>query len=204
MLEDLEALDKLVNDPARPVNLVFAGKAHPRDEGGKRLLQRVFEVSRDPRFLGKVLILEGYDMSIGRALTSGVDVWLNNPRRPLEASGTSGQKVVLNGGLNCSILDGWWAEGFDGRNGFAIGDGEVHRDPKLQDRRDGEALHDVLENEVVPLFFDREHDIPHAWLARVKRGMATLAWRFCADRMVIDYAEGGYLPAAGIQLSDPR
>ncbi|MEM9069327.1 MAG: alpha-glucan family phosphorylase [Myxococcota bacterium] len=204
VLQDTDLLDAIVNDPERPVNFVFAGKAHPRDEGGKRLLQRVFEVSRDPRFVGKVVCLSNYDMALGRTLTRGVDLWLNNPRRPLEASGTSGQKAVLNGVLNCSILDGWWAEGFDGENGFAIGDGEVQRDPRLQDRRDADALLDVLREEVVPLFFDRPGGLPKGWLARIKRAYVTLAWRFSAERMVRDYATSGYLPAGGVQLSDPR
>ncbi|MBX3249520.1 MAG: alpha-glucan family phosphorylase [Myxococcales bacterium] len=205
VLEDLEVLDALVNDPARPMRFVFAGKAHPRDEGGKRLLQKVFRASRDPRFLGKVVLLEGYDLSLGRALTRGVDVWLNNPRRPLEASGTSGQKAAMNGVLNCSILDGWWAEGFDGDNGFAIGRGEVHRDLKLQDARDQEELVRVLREEVAPLYYDRDASgLARGWLRRVKRAMATLGWRFNADRMVRDYAKGGYLPAAGVQLSEPR
>ncbi|HJL03574.1 MAG TPA: alpha-glucan family phosphorylase [Polyangiaceae bacterium LLY-WYZ-15_(1-7)] len=204
LLKDLDALDELVNDPERPMRVVFAGKAHPKDEGGKKLIQRVFEVGRDPRFLGKVILLSDYDIGVGRGLTRGVDVWLNNPRRPLEASGTSGQKVVLNGGLNCSILDGWWAEGWDGENGFAIGDGEVHKDIRLQDARDHEALVAVLRDEVKPLFYTREHGLPLEWLHRVKRGFATLAWRFNSDRMVRDYAVGSYFPAAGVQLADHR
>ncbi len=205
VLEDLDVLDALVNDPKHPMRFVFAGKAHPKDEGGKRLLQTVFRASRDPRFLGKVVLLEGYDLSLGRALTRGVDVWLNNPRRPLEASGTSGQKAVLNGALNCSILDGWWEEGFDGANGFAIGAGEVHRDVAIQDQRDQEDLVRVLREEVAPLYYLRDASgTPTAWLHRVKRAMATLAWRFVADRMVRDYAISGYLPAGGVQLSDAR
>lgn len=205
VLEDLDVLDALVNDPAHPMRFVFAGKAHPKDEGGKRLLQTVFRASRDPRFLGKVVLLEGYDLSLGRALTRGVDVWLNNPRRPLEASGTSGQKAVLNGALNCSILDGWWDEGFDGQNGFAIGDGEVHRDIAVQDQRDQEELVRVLRDEVAPLYYARDAaGRPAAWLARVKRAMATLSWRFVSDRMVRDYAIGGYFPAGGVQLTDAR
>lgn len=204
LADDLDFLDALVNAPGRPVNVVFAGKAHPRDDGGKRLIQRLFELSRDPRFLGKLVVLEGYDMALGKVLTRGVDVWLNNPRRPLEASGTSGQKVALNGGLNCSILDGWWAEAFDGDNGFAIGDGEVHRDPKLQDRRDAEALRRTLAEEVVPLFFDRSGGVPRRWLARVKRSLGTLPWRFCSDRMVLDYVRQAYAPAAGALLAEAR
>tara|TARA_B100001179_G_C18565434_1_gene392547 strand:- start:440 stop:1435 length:996 start_codon:yes stop_codon:yes gene_type:complete len=204
LFQDLDRLDALVNDAERPMRFVFAGKAHPRDEGGKKLIQKIHGVARDPRFLGKVILLGGYDIAVGRALTAGVDVWLNNPRRPLEASGTSGQKVVLNAGLNCSILDGWWAEGWDGTNGFAIGDGQVHRDHRLQDERDGESLLAVLQDEVAPLYYERHDGLPQAWIARIRRSMATLAWRFNSDRMVLDYARNAYLPAAGIQLAEAR
>lgn len=204
LFQDLDVLDQIVNDPSRPMRFVFAGKAHPRDEGGKKLIQRIHGIARDPRFLGKVILLGGYDIAVGRALTAGVDVWLNNPRRPLEASGTSGQKVVLNAGLNCSVLDGWWAEGFDGTNGFAIGDGAVHRDHSLQDARDGEALLAVLRGEVAPLYYERRAGLPEGWIERIRRSMVTLGWRFNADRMVLDYARGAYLPAAGVQLAEAR
>jgi starch phosphorylase len=133
----------------------------------------------------------------------GVDVWLNTPRRPLEASGTSGQKVVLNGGLNLSILDGWWAEAYDGTNGFAIGAGETHSSTDTQDARDAEALYRVLEDEVVPLYYARDRDgLPRGWLARMKHSIRTLGWRFSADRMVMDYVRKCYLPAAGGVSSD--
>jgi starch phosphorylase len=132
-----------------------------------------------------------------------VDVWLNTPRRPLEASGTSGQKVVLNGGLNLSILDGWWAEAYDGTNGFAIGSGEMHSSNETQDERDATALYRVLEEEVVPLYYARNVDgLPHGWLARMKRSIRTLGWRYSADRMVMDYVRKCYLPAAGGMSSD--
>jgi starch phosphorylase len=128
----------------------------------------------------------------------GVDVWLNNPRRPLEASGTSGQKVVLNGGLNCSVLDGWWAEAFDGANGFAIGNGRVHVDSEKQDARDAKDLYRVLTQEVIPLYYDRDQDdLPQQWISRMKRAVRTLGWRFNADRMVMDYVLQTYIPAAG-------
>ena len=137
-------------------------------------------------------------MNVGRHLVQGVDVWLNNPRRPLEASGTSGQKVVLNGGLNLSILDGWWAEAYDGENGFAIGAGEAHQDAELQDERDAESLYRVLEDLVIPLYYARDEDgLPRGWIARMKRSIRTLGWRFNADRMVMDYVRHCYLPAAG-------
>jgi starch phosphorylase len=155
-------------------------------------------MSQQPEFKGRVVLLEDYDINLGRHLVQGVDVWLNNPRRPLEASGTSGQKVVLNGGLNCSILDGWWAEAFDGSNGFAIGNGRTHVDQEIQDTRDAANLLDVIRNEVIPLFYERDaDDLPQQWIKRMKRAVRTLGWRFNADRMVMDYVNSMYVPAAG-------
>lgn len=203
LFQDLDRLDRLVNHPERPVQIVYAGKAHPRDTGGKALAQRVANLEKDPRFAGRIVFIENYTMHVGRQLVQGVDVWLNTPRRPLEACGTSGQKCILNGVLNCSILDGWWAEAYDGGNGFAIGNGEVHANPEIQDERDAQALFEVLEREVVPLYYDRQADrtgsenLPRGWMARVKRAMRTLAWRYNADRMVMDYVRECYLPAAG-------
>jgi starch phosphorylase len=206
VLQDIERIVSLVNDPRKPIQLVFAGKAHPLDRPGKAILQEVSRLMRDARFAGKVLFVEDYDINVGRHLVQGVDVWLNTPRRPLEASGTSGQKVVLNGGLNLSILDGWWAEAYDGLNGFAIGMGETHTSVDVHDARDGEALRSVLEEEVVPLYYDRDRDgLPRKWIARMKRGIRTLGWRFSADRMVTDYVLKSYVPAAGGTSSDmPR
>ena len=198
ILEDLEAVASLINDPQTPIQFVFAGKAHPRDRPGKEVLQQIARLGRDPRFAGKVLFVEDYDINVGRHLVQGVDVWLNNPRRPLEASGTSGQKVVLNGGLNLSILDGWWAEAYDGRNGFAVGGGETHSAVDVHDRRDAEALLKVLRDEVIPLYYDRDVDgLPRAWISRMKRAIRTLGWRFSAARMVADYVTQSYIPAAG-------
>ncbi len=198
ILEDFEAIASLVNDPQTPIQFVFAGKAHPRDRPGKEILQQLARLGRDPRFAGKVLFVEDYDINVGRHLVQGVDVWLNNPRRPLEASGTSGQKVVLNGGLNLSILDGWWAEAYDGRNGFAIGGGETHSAVDVHDRRDAAALLKVLRDEVIPLYYDRDVDgLPRAWISRIKRAIRTLGWRFSAGRMVADYVLESYIPAAG-------
>ncbi len=198
ILNDIDRLDELINDPQRPIQIVFSGKAHPADEPGKRILQNIIRVSRDPRFRGKIVFLENYDISRARHLVQGVDVWLNNPRRPLEASGTSGQKVVLNGGLNCSILDGWWAEAYDGSNGFAIGNGRTHVNSEVQDRRDADDLYRVLKNEVIPLYYNRDHDdLPRAWINHMKRTVITLGWRFNADRMVMDYVRETYVPAAG-------
>ncbi len=198
LMEDPDQLDEMMNDPKRPVQFIFAGKAHPKDENGKRMLQQIASLMRDPRFAGKIIFLEDYDISVGRHLVQGVDVWLNNPRRPLEASGTSGQKVVLNGGLNLSILDGWWAEAYDGLNGFAIGSGRTHSNVELHDARDGEDLYRALRDEVIPLYYERDRDgLPRGWIKRMKRAIRTLGWRFNADRMVMDYTRNCYLPAAG-------
>jgi starch phosphorylase len=157
----------------------------------------------DPRFVGRVVFLEDYDINVTRHMVQGVDVWLNNPRRPLEASGTSGQKAVLNGGLNCSVLDGWWAEAYNGMNGFAIGAGTSHADVETNDARDGEDLLRVLEEEVIPLFYDRDADgLPRRWIERMTNSIATLAARFSAHRMVTDYVTKAYLVAAGGHSSD--
>jgi starch phosphorylase len=205
VLADLERLAQMVNDPKRPIQFLFAGKAHPHDEPGKRVLQQVAEMMRDAKFAGKFVFIEDYDINVGRHLVQGVDVWLNNPRRPLEASGTSGQKVVLNGGLNLSVLDGWWAEAYDGLNGFAIGTGRTHSDMDVHDSRDGEDLYRVLRDEVVPLFYQRDRDgLPRGWIQRMKRTIRTLGWRFNADRMVMDYTLKCYIPAAGGTSSEIR
>jgi glycogen phosphorylase len=205
ILRDIENLALMVNDPKRPVQFVFAGKAHPNDEPGKRLLQQIAELMRNARFADKFVFVEDYDINVGRYLVQGVDVWLNNPRRPLEASGTSGQKVVLNGGLNLSILDGWWAEAYDGMNGFAIGTGRTHSDLNVHDARDGEDLHRALREEVIPLYYLRDRDgLPRGWIKRMKRTIRTLGWRFNADRMVMDYTTKCYVPAAGGTSSEMR
>lgn len=203
LLSDIERLTSMVNDPKRPVQFVFAGKAHPRDEPGKRVLQQIAALMRDSQFADRFVFIEDYDISVGRHLVQGVDVWLNNPRRPLEASGTSGQKVVLNGGLNLSVLDGWWAEAYDGLNGFAIGTGRTHTNAEVHDRRDSEDLYRVLRDEVIPLYYQRDNDgLPRGWIKRMKRTIRTLGWRFNADRMVMDYTLKCYVPAAGGTSSD--
>jgi starch phosphorylase len=198
LFADPERLAKLLNHPERPVQLVFAGKAHPKDEPGKHLIQRIANARFDARFKDRVAYIEDYDINVCRHMVQGVDVWLNNPRRPLEASGTSGQKAVLNGGLNLSILDGWWAEAHDGSNGFAIGRGRSHVNDEATDRRDGTALYDALEKEVIPTFYDRDADgLPHRWIRMMMNSISTLAWRFSAHRMVMDYTRTMYVPAAG-------
>ena len=205
VLADIERLASMVNDPKRPVQFLFAGKAHPHDEPGKRVLQQIAEMMRDPKFADKFVFIEDYDINVGRYLVQGVDVWLNNPRRPLEASGTSGQKVVLNGGLNLSVLDGWWAEAYDGLNGFAIGGGRTHSKMDVHDTRDGEDLYRVLRDELIPLYYQRDRDgLPRGWIKRMKRTIRTLGWRFNADRMVMDYTLKCYIPAAGGTSSEIR
>jgi starch phosphorylase len=160
---------------------------------------------RDPQFANKFVFVEDYDINVGRHFVQGVDVWLNNPRRPLEASGTSGQKVVLNGGLNLSIMDGWWAEAYDGLNGFAIGTGRTHSDMNVHDTRDGEDLYRTLREVVIPLYYQRDRDgLPRGWIKRMKRAIRTLGWRFNADRMVMDYTLKCYVPSAGGTSSDMR
>ncbi|MEZ5940933.1 MAG: alpha-glucan family phosphorylase [Planctomycetaceae bacterium] len=205
VMQDFERIKAIINSSDRPVQFIFSGKSHPADDYGKKIMQRIVQLSRDPELQGRVAFLEDYDINVGRHLVQGVDVWLNNPRRPLEASGTSGQKVVLNGGLNLSILDGWWAEGFDGKNGFAIGNGLIHANQEIQDQRDAEALMQALESEVIPLYYKRDvDDVPLEWTQRMKRAVRTLGWLFSADRMVMDYVTNSYIPAAGSVTSEMR
>jgi glycogen phosphorylase len=196
ILKDIERLKKIVNNSERPVQFIFAGKAHPRDDEGKRVLQRIFDVARSEDFKGKIVFVENYDYNVTRHMVQGVDVWLNNPRRPLEACGTSGEKVIMNGGLNLSVLDGWWNEAYDGQNGFAIGDGSIHNDPEQQYLRDADFLYEAIENEVVPLYYDKkDNGVPSHWVERMKWAMISLGWRFNADRMVKNYVEHFYMPA---------
>ncbi len=194
----LDELARMVNDPQRPMQFVFSGKAHPADEPGKQLIKKIESLRHDSRFAGRMVFIEDYDINVARHLVQGVDVWLNTPRRPKEASGTSGMKAVLNGGLNCSILDGWWAEAYNGKNGFAIGDGRQHVDDEITDARDAQNLIRILRDEVIPLFYDRDADgLPRQWIAMMVESIATLAARFSAHRMVIDYVRKSYLVAAG-------
>ena len=193
LLTDPERLLRLINDEERPVQFVFAGKAHPQDEGSKRVLQQLAQWKYDPQVRQSAVFLEDYDQEIARQLVQSVDVWLNVPRRPLEASGTSGEKVAMNGGLNLSILDGWWLEGYDGTNGFAIGDGVESDDLPTIDASDAESLYSVLEQEVMPLYYDVDNSgIPRRWVAMMKRAIATLGPEYNSDRMVEDYARKIY------------
>jgi glycogen phosphorylase len=198
LVSQVDRIAELLSSATTPIQIVYAGKAHPKDEPGKRFIQEIANLRHDPIFKGKIAFIEDYDINVCRHLIQGVDVWLNNPRRPLEASGTSGQKVVLNGGLNCSILDGWWAEAYDGRNGFAIGKGYSHSIDAITDKRDAEYLYSVIENEVIPIYYDRDRDgLPRKWIKMMMNSISTLAWRFSAHRMVMDYTRHAYVPAAG-------
>ena len=198
VFSDVDRIARLVNSLDRPVQFILAGKAHPADEPGKELIRQIANLRHDPRFAGRVVFVEDYDINVARHMVQGVDVWLNNPRRPLEASGTSGEKVVLNGGLNLSVLDGWWAEAYDGNNGFAIGKGRSHAAEHVTDQRDGASLLDVLEYQVIPLFYDRDVDgLPRQWIQRMMNSISSLAWRFSSHRMVMDYVKAAYVPAAG-------
>ncbi len=191
-----DRLARLLADADRPVQILFAGKAHPRDTAGQILVREVIRWTRDRRFRGRVVFLPDYDMAVGRQLVQGVDVWLNTPRRPREASGTSGMKVPLNLGINISILDGWWPEAWDGQNGWAIGDTTEAATVAEQDERDSESLYTLLEGEVMPMFYDRdEAGVPRAWVARMRRSLETCYREFHTNRMVADYARRYYAPS---------
>ncbi len=194
IFDQFDKIVELTRDKERPIQFIFAGKAHPKDDEGKRLIQHIIHLSKYSELHGRLVFLENYDVHIARQMVSGCDVWLNNPRRPLEASGTSGQKVSCHGGLNLSILDGWWREGYDGTNGFAIGDDSNPDNIEEQDRRDSENLHRVLTEEVVPCFFERDATgIPRRWLEMVRRAMASLTPQFNTWRMVQEYVDKYYL-----------
>lgn len=196
IFRDSRRLAKILGDPKRPVQLVFAGKAHPEDAAGQELAQTIYQAARKSGLRGRVAVLENYDMHIGRMLTSGCDVWLNNPLRPMEASGTSGMKPPLHGGLNCSILDGWWPEAYDRRNGWAIGDGRELKSRALQDKYDADCIYRLLEKEIVPRFYDRDRGgIPKRWVAMMTHSLKTVACRFSTHRMVGEYVEQYYLSA---------
>jgi starch phosphorylase len=196
LFRDPERLARLVGDPARPVQFVISGKAHPADAGGKALIAEVVERSKDPRLSGRLVFLPDYDMGSARILVQGVDVWLNTPRRPMEASGTSGMKAAMNGALNLSILDGWWAEGYAPEVGWAIGDSKVPPDEERQDAADAEALYRLLEEAVVPCFHDRDASgLPRTWIGMLRAAMALGESRFSTHRMLRQYTEDLYLPA---------
>lgn len=195
LFHDLERTLALFQDADRPLQVIYAGKAHPADNPGKAYIQEIYTLTQHPKLRGKVVFLEDYDMEIGRMLVSGCDVWLNNPRRPFEASGTSGQKTALHGCLNLSILDGWWPEGYNGHNGWAIGheDSHEYKDPTIQDPEDAAFLYQILTEQVLPAFYERDdRGLPTQWIARMRQAMHHLPYAFSARRMVKDYAERYY------------
>ena len=197
ILRDIDRLLNIINNANMPVQIIFAGKAHPADEPGKLIIQQVYRTVKDARMGGRLVFLEDYDMNLARYLVQGVDVWLNTPRRPNEASGTSGMKAALNGALNFSVLDGWWREGYNGRNGWAIGEEREYTDYNEQDDADAEGLYDTLENEIIPLYYtNRSADGMSAdWMERVKESMRTLIPQFSLRRMLKEYMNQMYLPS---------
>jgi glycogen phosphorylase len=202
IFRDVDRLMQLVHNQYRPVQIIFAGKAHPADDPGKLLMQRLYNYARDPKFGGRIAFVEDYDMHIARYLVQGVDVWLNTPRKPNEASGTSGMKAAFNGVLNLSILDGWWAEAYNGRNGWAIESGVETQDLDAQDRADADALYRILEEQVVPLFYQRDHDyIPRGWVAMMREAIRTVGPQFSTRRMVKEYTERYYVSALHATLA---
>jgi starch phosphorylase len=194
IFRDEERLSRILSSSDRPVQLIIAGKAHPADRPGQQVIQRIFELSRSDRLRGRVFIVEDYDMRIARFLVGGVDIWLNNPRRPLEASGTSGMKAAINGVPSVSILDGWWDEGFNGSNGWAIGDRQPDGDDGAQDAADAAELYRLLEDEIVPRFFDRRDGVPVDWVATMHASIASALWQFSTARMLTEYVDRLYLP----------
>lgn len=198
LFRDPDRLIRLLSDAKRPIQLIFAGKAHPHDKAGKELIREIVHISSKPEFHSKIVFLENYEMNISRHLLSGSDMWLNTPRRPLEASGTSGMKAAINGVLNVSILDGWWDEGWNPKLGWAIGAGEEYEDQNLQDDVESKALYDLLEREIIPAFYDRGRDnLPREWIRKMKECMREIGKRFCSHRMLLEYSNQFYLPALG-------
>jgi starch phosphorylase len=198
ILRDLEQIKAIVLDADRPVQFLFAGKAHPADKPGQDLIRHIFQASRTPELRDRLIFLENYDIKIGRGMVQGVDVWLNNPRRPLEASGTSGMKAAMNGALNLSVLDGWWDEGYDAAHGWAIGENRDYENEDAEDHSDAEAIYRLLRDEIVPCYYDRdESGLPVAWIGRMKQAIGRLTPRFSTDRMVREYTENYYLKVNG-------
>jgi starch phosphorylase len=189
IFSDLDRLIAILADQHRPVQIIFAGKAHPEDDPGKALIQNIYNMAKHNQLGGRVAFIEDYDMHMARYLVQGVDIWLNTPRRPREASGTSGQKAAVNGVANLSVLDGWWVEGFNGANGWAIGDDVEYDDPDDQDLADANSLYSLLEEEIVPLYYERDRDnVPRGWVALMRESMRSNAPRFSTRRMLKEYA----------------
>lgn len=196
IFRDIERIKRILNKPSMPVQIVFAGKAHPADHPAHEVIKNINDIAAQEGFRGKVVLVENYNMTLARNLVQGVDIWLNNPRKPLEASGTSGQKVCINGVVNCSVLDGWWCEGFNGRNGWAIGDDALYDNEYHQDNADSEALYETLENHIIPLFYEKnDKGVPEKWVALMKESISSLSWRYSTHRMVQEYTNNMYAPS---------
>src|SRR5687767_9812077 len=196
VLSDVERLLNIINRPNMPVQIIFAGKAHPADEPGKQLIQQVYRQVKRAEMAGRIVFIEDYEMNLARYLVQGVDVWMNTPRRPLEASGTSGMKAALNGALNFSVLDGWWREAYNGVNGWSIGEDRELPSQSIQDEQDAKSLYTTLEKEIIPLFYERDHkEIPHQWITRMKDSLKTNIPQFSTRRMVKEYVEKLYVKA---------
>jgi starch phosphorylase len=197
IFHDLERLKRIVTDRWHPVQIIFAGKSHPVDFPSKQLLHNVYNLAAGREFQGRIAFIEDYDMHMARYLVQGVDVWLNTPRRLQEASGTSGMKAAANGVLHLSIRDGWWHEGYNGANGWAIGDDVKAYSPTEEDKSDAEALYRLLEEKIVPLYYQRDRaGVPHGWVHMVKEAIGSIVPRFCTRRMLKEYIERMYIPAA--------
>jgi starch phosphorylase len=205
ILRDKDRLRKLLHDPWRPIQLVFAGKAHPADDGGKALIQEVYRMAKDPAFGGRIVFVEDYDMHVARYLVHGSDVWLNNPLAPLEACGTSGMKAAINGVPNLSILDGWWEEGYNGSNGWAPGQAGGRGSGEAADAADANDIYELLEKKVIPLYYDRGPDgVPHGWVKMMKESIRSVSPQFCGNRMLKEYVERFYLPALAAPVASQR
>ena len=199
IFKDLERITQILNDKDRPVQLIFAGKAHPIDKEGQDLIKFIHEISMKPQFIGKIFLLEDYNIGMSRYLVSGVDVWLNNPRRPLEASGTSGQKASVNGVVNFSILDGWWAEGYNTKNGWKIGSQVNYDNYEIQDNEDSESLYTVLEKKIIPTYYNKnEKGISPKWIELMKESISSTGGKFSTSRMLVDYMKKLYIPLCNL------
>ena len=199
IFRDLERITQILNNQERPVQIIFAGKAHPADKEGQDLIKYIHEVSMMPQFKGKIFLLENYNIAMSRYLVSGVDVWLNNPRRPMEASGTSGQKASVNGVINFSVLDGWWAEGYNQYNGWTIGTNAEFDSYEAQDNADSESLYRTLESKIVPMYYNKDKDgISSKWIETMKNSIISTGGKYSTARMLVDYTNNLYIPLCNL------
>lgn len=199
IFKDLERITQIFSDNNRPIQIIFAGKAHPADKEGQDLIKYIHEISMKPQFKGKIFLLENYNIAMSRYLVSGVDVWLNTPRRPMEASGTSGQKASVNGVINFSVLDGWWAEGYNSKNGWTIGTNAEYNNYEEQDKADSESIYETLENKIIPTYYDKDKNgMPENWVKIMKNSIISTGGKFSTSRMLIDYVDKLYIPLCNL------